>query len=117
MTQRDRWKHRPVIDAYYAFKDEIKLKADLKRFRLPDSFEVVFHLPMPQSWSRKKREQYRGKPHQQKPDFDNLAKALCDCLREEDSPIWDVSVRKLWADTGSIVIYTEGDCDRKEVSA
>lgn len=109
MTQRDRWAHRPVIDAYYAFKDELNLKANLKRFALPDQFTVVFQFPMPESWSGKKRERMAGTPHQQKPDLDNCVKSLLDCLKADDATVWDISARKLWADQGSIVIYTNDD--------
>lgn len=59
---------------------------------------------MPASWSQKKRAQVAGHPHQTKPDADNMLKAVCDCLREEDSGIWSVSMRKYWSDTGRIVI-------------
>lgn len=109
MSQSDRWAHRPVVDAYYAFKDELNLKANLKRFSLPDQFEVVFHLPMPPSWSQKKRTQMEGRPHQQKPDLDNCVKSLLDCLKPDDSTVWDIQARKLWAQEGRIVIYTNGD--------
>ena len=106
MVRSDAWRERPAVVAYWAFKDELNLKASLKRFSLPDQFTVVFHLPMPASWSQKKRLQMRGTPHQQKPDLDNCLKALTDALREDDSGIWDVAARKLWDDKGGITIYT-----------
>ena len=46
-----------------------------------------------------------GKPHQQKPDKDNLEKALLDALCEDDSYIYDGRVSKYWSDAGYIEIY------------
>lgn len=43
-----------------------------------------------------------GKPHQQKPDKDNLEKALLDAIFDDDSRIWDGRVSKVWGATGMI---------------
>lgn len=86
---------------YRAFADELRLKY---REDLPSELSLVFHLPMPPSWSQKKRAEMAGKPHQQKPDFDNLAKAVCDALASEDSYIWRCHVEKYWAEEGAIDI-------------
>jgi Holliday junction resolvase RusA-like endonuclease len=59
---------------------------------------------MPKSWSKKKREQMHGKPHQQKPDVDNFAKAVLDALFEDDSHIHDIRVSKIWGHTGAIIV-------------
>lgn len=105
MTQRDKWAKRPSVLRYRAFCDECRLK----KVDLPScKCRVIFRLPMPQSWSKKKKKEYDGKPHTQKPDWDNLAKALCDALYEDDSGIWDIATRKLWAHSGSIEIQREG---------
>lgn len=109
MTQSDRWKQRPAVMRYRMFADELRFLAANRKFRLPDQFSVTFHLPMPASWPKKKREAMEGTPHQQKSDLDNLIKSVCDALREDDSTIWDVSARKLWAKEGKIVICTEED--------
>ncbi|MBM7346076.1 Holliday junction resolvase RusA-like endonuclease [Pantoea coffeiphila] len=77
----------------------------LKRLQLPVSgCHVTFVLPMPASWSRKKRAASAGQPHQQKPDVDNLMKALMDALFADDSSVWDFRVSKIWGETGSIRI-------------
>lgn len=82
------------------------------KFELPDAYAVVFHIPMPASWSKKKCLEMHGKPHQQTPDTDNLAKALQDALRPQDSGIWSCWVEKRWAETGSIEIHTDGEMYR-----
>jgi Holliday junction resolvase RusA-like endonuclease len=102
MTQSDRWKSRPCTARYWAFKDELRL---LWRDRpVPDTFWVVFTIPMPSSWSAKKKALLDGKPHQTKPDADNLGKAFADCLLDDDSRLWDVRFTKRWGEAGSIEI-------------
>ncbi|MBG3071584.1 RusA family crossover junction endodeoxyribonuclease, partial [Proteus mirabilis] len=45
-----------------------------------------------------------GKPHQQKPDKDNLEKALLDAIFDDDSRVWDGRVTKVWGKRGQIII-------------
>lgn len=104
MTRRDKWKKRPVINNYYAFKDELNLKANLHKYSLTDILIITFYLPMPQSWSKKKRLEMNGMPHRQKPDFDNLVKAFTDALTIDDSMIWNCTIKKYWSDTPRIVV-------------
>lgn len=101
MTRADKWKKRPEVLRYRAFCDEVRLLG----VELPESgSHVTFILPMPSSWSKKKRAELNGRPHQQKPDVDNLTKSLLDALFEDDAHIWDVWVSKLWGETGRIII-------------
>ena len=55
-------------------------------------------------WSKKKKHEMDGKPHQSRPDKDNLEKALLDAIYEEDSHVWDSRVTKVWGYYGAIVI-------------
>lgn len=64
----------------------------------------MFGIPMPASWSAKKRGLMRGKPHEQRPDIDNLAKAFMDALCEDDSYIWRLYAEKLWSDEGYLEV-------------
>lgn len=101
MTRADKWKKRPEVLRYRAFCDEVRLQC----VELPESgSHVTFILPMPASWSKKKRAELNGRPHQQKPDVDNLTKSLLDALFEDDAHIWDVRVSKSWGETGRIII-------------
>lgn len=100
-TQQDKFKVRPRVARYRAFADEVRLR----RVQLPEAgARVIFHMPMPKSWSKKKRAEMDGKPHQSRPDVDNLFKALADALYQDDSCIWNVSITKRWAVDGSIEI-------------
>ncbi|PHM24078.1 RusA family crossover junction endodeoxyribonuclease [Xenorhabdus ehlersii] len=101
MTQADRWRKRKPVLNYYAFKDEIRLNS----ITLPEShYHITFVIPMPPSWSKKKRTAMNGKPHQQKPDKDNLEKALLDAVFDDDSRVWDGRVTKVWGEKGQIII-------------
>ena len=54
---------------------------------------------MPKSWSAKKKLAMRGKPHRQKPDIDNLVKAVIDSIYpEDDAAVPGIVARKRWKD-------------------
>jgi len=101
MTQRDKWKKRPAVLRYFAFKDECRLKG----VEVPEAgSHITFIMPMPKSWSNKKRLDMLGKPHQQRPDKDNMEKALLDAVLDEDCRVWDSRSTKIWGTTGAIKI-------------
>lgn len=101
MTRADKWKKRPEVMRYRAFCDEVRLRGVV----LPESgAHVTFVLPMPVSWSKKKRQQQNGQPHQAKPDCDNMLKALMDALYADDAHVWDCRITKVWGEVGQIII-------------
>ncbi|ANI82395.1 RusA family crossover junction endodeoxyribonuclease [Kosakonia oryzae] len=107
MTRSDKWKKRPEVMRYRAFRDEVRIRGVV----LPAAgAHITFILPMPASWSKKKRAEMNGKPHQVKPDKDNLEKALLDALFENDAHIWDSRVTKLWGESGQIIIEEDALC-------
>ena len=101
MTQSDKWKKRKCTSAYWKFKDAVKKL----RVRVPESHShIIFILPMPKSWSEKKKAEMEGKPHQQTPDKDNLEKGLLDAVFGQDCHVWDSRVSKKWGESGAIII-------------
>ena len=101
MTQRDKWKKRPTVQRYYAFKDQVRLH----RVELPlRGAHVIFVIPMPKSWTKGKKRSLMGEYHQQTPDVDNLFKALADAIFESDADICDVRITKIWGNEGAIII-------------
>ena len=107
MTRADRWKKRQSVLKFFAFRDAVRQSSAWKTLELldMDSFKIVFHVPMPKSWSKKKRTQYDGKPHQQRPDLDNYLKAWKDSVYEEDAIVWNVEATKLWTSgPGHIIV-------------
>lgn len=117
MTKSDTWKldpfhkdprkrQRKPVTRYFKFKRELILQAALHGFKLPEcDFHVFFIIPMAMSWSDKKKNQMDGAPHKQRPDTDNLIKAVKDSLCDEDAHIWDYRITKRWGRSGKIVIY------------
>ena len=105
MTRADRWKKRQSVLKFFAFRDAIRQSSAWKTLELldMDSFKIVFHVPMPKSWSKKKRTQYDGKPHQQRPDLDNLLKGWKDSVYEEDAIVWHVEATKLWTSRSGFI--------------
>ncbi len=61
-------------------------------------------MPFPRSWSAKKKAAHLGQPHRQKPDLDNLIKALLDAALDDDSGVHEMTARKVWGEEGEIQI-------------
>lgn len=97
MTRADRWRDRPPVLRYREMRSDLQKAALESGFKLPDTYWARIYLPMPDSWSEKKKLAFEGKPHQQKPDKDNLEKSIMDCLKKQDQTIWDSRVTKFWS--------------------
>ena len=68
-------------------------------FTGPVALVIVAKFPMPASWSKKKRLEKMDKPHDPKPDPDNISKAILDALKgcwRDDCQVADLRVKKLW---------------------
>ena len=108
MTKADRWRKRQSVLKFFAFRDAVRQwprETMHNKILEMESFEIVFHVPMPKSWSKKKKGYMNGSAHQQRPDLDNYLKAWKDSVYEEDAIVWRVKASKLWTDgTGHIVV-------------
>lgn len=116
MSSSDRWKTNPnhvdpnkrqreSVTRYFKFKDQLREQTKLVNFELGRFIDAIFFVPMPDSWSDKKKEKMNGMPCDKRPDCDNYLKALADTLREEDGDIWTMKAEKRYAWKGSILIY------------
>ena len=86
---------------YRAFSDEINAMGAT----LDNGDSIAFVMPMPKTWSKKKKAAMDGSPHQQVPDLDNLLKALMDAIHKQDCTIWHIAdQKKTWGYDGSIEI-------------
>ena len=69
----------------------------------------------PVSWTKKKTAAKMNMPHIQRPDLDNVAKAICDALNgvayTDDSQIAAIEARKVWGPTARTVITIEAITD------
>jgi len=95
------------LEDYYKYMNDLKILCKAKHFTLPESnFRVVFYIPMPKSWSNKKKLEMINQPCKTKPDRDNYMKAFQDALSPgNDAHIWDAWTTKLWSDVGQIDVY------------
>ena len=116
MTQADKWRVNPnhpdplkrqreVVSRYFAMKSLLLAQAAEMNFVLLNVLEAIYFVPMPDSWSEKKKSSLLGLPCLAKPDTDNITKGIKDCLRLSDSDIWWDNCRKYWTYAGSILIY------------
>ena len=99
MTRSDKWKKRPKVMRYREFADRCRAAAG----RLPanpDSIIIVAWLPMPESWSEKKKHEQNGRIVRSTPDWDNIGKAVCDALFEQDSMLGGGTCWKFWCCQG-----------------
>lgn len=116
----------PPIKRYQAWKDEFQLRTNriLTKSMLDRAVEIswVAIFPMPQSWPKWKKKALAGQRHQQKPDRDNIDKAILDALLANDERISDGTLKKRWATAGegpSILLqvgYFAGDGQRSTSS-
>jgi Holliday junction resolvase RusA-like endonuclease len=116
MTKRDRIftnpnhkdplkRQRPAVTKYFDFKNTIVKQAEQMGYQLGKHLEAVYLIPMPDSWSQKKKEKMNGLPCESKPDTDNITKGLKDALLKNDSAVWWEKAEKRWAFKGSIIIF------------
>jgi Holliday junction resolvase RusA-like endonuclease len=105
MVRSDTWAGRRVVAFYWEYKDHLNILARQKKYKIGDTLNIVFYLPMPDSWSEKKKREMNGKPHQQKPDVDNLLKGFTDALMAEDKNLYKVEISKYWAVKGQIEVF------------
>jgi len=104
MVRSDRYKKRPCVMRYWKMKDQLVAEAAAQNFELGDAIHMEFHIPMPKSWSKKKKAKMLGQFHRNTPDLDNCIKSIGDCLKDEDKTIYEITARKFWSDKPMIKI-------------
>jgi Holliday junction resolvase RusA-like endonuclease len=88
----------------------IKLGFKPEEFKFDEikSIDFVITIPISETLSKKvkqEREDRIGRPHQMKPDIDNMLKAFMDALMKEDSHVHTIGrTRKVWGTHGHIVV-------------
>ena len=116
MTQSDKWKVNPnhsdplkrqreVVTRYFEFKSKIKAQAEQMQFKLGGVLEIAFLVPMPHTWSEKKKIKHNKQPVKTRPDIDNYVKSFMDALEVEDGFVWKIIAEKRYAFKGSILVY------------
>lgn len=101
-------------DATVAFESGVGMIA---RKHFPRPFEGPIRLTLEavfvpaQSWSKKRRAAALGTLHTQKPDLDNIEKAILDGLNRiafaDDSQVADVRKSKRWGERAETIVTVE----------
>lgn len=116
MTVSDKWKtdphhinpskrQRAFVQRYFEFASNLRRQCEVNGYKLTSELNILFVVPMADTWSKNRKALKNGRPHVQRPDWDNLAKAFCDSLSGEDNFVWNVRVIKIWGYTGKIIIF------------
>ena len=90
---------------YWAYKDELIHAAGLEGYEPSPRLHMLFEMPMPPSWSKRKKFEMHGMPHQQVPDIDNLVKGVMDALFDNDSEVHEIAAAKIWSERGKVYVY------------
>lgn len=88
------------VHAYKQSVHHAAVAAGLPVFVGPVDVEIAAVFEMPKSWSKTKRETFACDYHTQKPDADNVAKAVLDALAafwHDDAQVAVLRVRKTWS--------------------
>ena len=108
MTRRDKWKKRTCVVAYREWCDRLREAAGIHRKVILTSATVLVvkaYFGLPQSWSARKKMGLIIKPHIQRPDCDNVLKAVADALFENDELVFSMSCEKAWQDSNGPRIH------------
>jgi Holliday junction resolvase RusA-like endonuclease len=74
---------------------------------------VIFYMPMPKSWSKKRKIELDMKPHLIKSDLDNLLKMILDraegLLFDNDKRIYSIRAEKVYSDRPRIELTLNYD--------
>lgn len=115
MTRSDKWKTNPThsdprkrqrksVNRYFAFRNAIDVYRNLG-LTLNQELNICFVLPMPKSYSKKKRAELYGQYHELTPDRDNLLKAYQDAFSDNDGFVADGRTIKIWGNVGYIILF------------
>lgn len=97
----DGLKRKLRLVQYNEYKKDLRLIAEYLNFTMPAScHRFTFYIPVPKSWRPGKKVKHHNQPHLNKPDADNLIKAMKDALLpKSDSGVWDFRVTKYWTNS------------------
>lgn len=112
-TRADKWKQRDCVIRYRDFADKARLAfGRITKFETaPLSLSWRAYFELPESWSKKRKAEMAGQPHRQKPDRDNIDKAILDALFLDDSGVAFGTMAKYWDDGQGARIELEIEWD------
>lgn len=99
---------------------DISQQWDLSPLRSPITLDISYYVEIPESWSKKKREEHMGKPCVKRPDLDNYIKWSLDVMNgmifQDDSQVYDIRAFKIYSDNPrtEIIIKHGSDVDKDQ---
>ena len=103
MTRADKWKKRPCVVRYRAWADKARLAVKEQIGKLPDP-KKISHIAISAYFQPPKSCKSRSGAHRQRPDIDNIIKAIFDSLYEDDSAIPSLTATKEWGPQAKTIV-------------
>lgn len=117
-NRSDIWNPRPNVITFRQYKDQLREELYRVGFKLTNELpDITFVFPVPEKATKKWLKQNLGKPHEQRPDLDNLIKGFIDCIFNKESYFYEFTeltndsqihtygkLNKIWGETGQIII-------------
>lgn len=111
MTGRGKWTS-PTAKKYLRWKEAVGYLLTAQHRKEPTEYacavKAIFRMPIPESWSKKKRAEAIGKPVPVKPDIDNLVKGLFDAANgivwKDDNQVVRCEAEKVYSDSPGITL-------------
>tara|TARA_R110000868_G_scaffold184634_2_gene426274 strand:- start:445 stop:873 length:429 start_codon:yes stop_codon:yes gene_type:complete len=92
----------------WQIKSEMTNRQISRRAQGPLSVSMIFHMPIPSSWSKKRSKSIIGKPHVIRPDIDNICKFYLDTMNQiiydDDGQIFELKCKKIYSDNPKVSI-------------
>jgi Holliday junction resolvase RusA-like endonuclease len=108
MTRADRWKKRPCVLQYRAWRDEVRAAfGDIPAPETVETISIRCYFVPPKSWKKNRFHGAMGQRHRQMPDSDNITKGIKDALWERDEKVGGERCDKWWDYEERVVIEIE----------
>jgi Holliday junction resolvase RusA-like endonuclease len=109
-----KFNHKPEIkrlNTYRTYKESVGYAIKGKSYSGTLSVNMTFFIPLPESWSMKKKLEHVGKHVSTKPDLDNYVKAFFDAANgviwKDDNQIARLSAEKIYGEDPGIEFTVE----------
>lgn len=86
---------------YYIFQSQVKEQYCHEPINIPISIKLKYFMPMPKSWSKKRKLEKESQVHDTKSDLDNLIKFSLDAMNglvyRDDALIYEIYAIKIYS--------------------
>lgn len=107
-----KWK---LTIAEYVLGDMVQNKWKMYDEETPLKCTILLTIPFPKSFSKKKKKELNGMPHNQKADIDNYVKAIFDALTnvvwKDDKQVAHLIAKKVWGYNANIKIQVNDNVE------